>query len=148
MPISSPDLPNPGIEPGSPALQADSLTPEPPGKPWVTSTTCLTQAPGPSGPLGGARRVGRGKGGRGIHPLVSSLQGHLEVSPHRSQLLPVTVSLYPCFQGLEGATDFLLLVCSCSVTPIFATPWTIQPSRLLCPSLSPGVCSKSCPLSR
>ena len=27
------DLPNPGIEPGSPALQADSLPYEPPGKP-------------------------------------------------------------------------------------------------------------------
>ena len=26
------DLPNPGIEPGSPALQADSLPSEPPGK--------------------------------------------------------------------------------------------------------------------
>ena len=31
--ISSPgDLPNPGIEPGSPALQADALPSEPPGK--------------------------------------------------------------------------------------------------------------------
>ena len=29
------DLPNPGIEPGSPALQADSLPSEPPGKPPV-----------------------------------------------------------------------------------------------------------------
>ena len=28
------DLPHPGIEPRSPALQADSLTSEPPGKPW------------------------------------------------------------------------------------------------------------------
>ena len=27
------DLPNPGIEPGSPALKADSLPSEPPGKP-------------------------------------------------------------------------------------------------------------------
>ena len=30
---SSGDLPNPGIDPGSPALQADSLQSEPPGKP-------------------------------------------------------------------------------------------------------------------
>ena len=29
------DLPDPGIEPGSPALQADSLLPEPPGKPLL-----------------------------------------------------------------------------------------------------------------
>ena len=27
------DLPNPGIEPGSPSLQADTLPSEPPGKP-------------------------------------------------------------------------------------------------------------------
>ena len=34
LPYPSPgDLPNPGIEPGSPALQADALTSEPPGKP-------------------------------------------------------------------------------------------------------------------
>ena len=30
------DLPNPGIEPGSPALEADALTSEPPGKHQVT----------------------------------------------------------------------------------------------------------------
>ena len=30
------DLPNPGIEPRSPALQADSLVSEPPGKPVST----------------------------------------------------------------------------------------------------------------
>ena len=30
---SSGDLPNPGIKPRSPALQADALTSEPPGKP-------------------------------------------------------------------------------------------------------------------
>ena len=29
------DLPNPGVEPGSPALKADSLPSEPPGKPVV-----------------------------------------------------------------------------------------------------------------
>ena len=34
MPFPSPgDLPHPGIEPGSPALQADALLSEPPGKP-------------------------------------------------------------------------------------------------------------------
>ena len=34
VPFPSPgDLPNPGIEPGSPALQADALPFEPPGKP-------------------------------------------------------------------------------------------------------------------
>ena len=34
LPFPSPgDLPNPGIKPGSPALQADALSSEPPGKP-------------------------------------------------------------------------------------------------------------------
>ena len=33
VPLPSPgDVPNPGIEPGSPALQADALPSEPPGK--------------------------------------------------------------------------------------------------------------------
>ena len=36
------DLPNPGIEPGSPALRADTLTSEPPGKPIaLTASTQL-----------------------------------------------------------------------------------------------------------
>ena len=36
LPFPSPgDLPNPGIKPGSPALQADTLLSEPPGKPSV-----------------------------------------------------------------------------------------------------------------
>ena len=36
LPFPSPgDLPNTGIKPGFPALQADSLTSEPPGKPGI-----------------------------------------------------------------------------------------------------------------
>ena len=36
VPFPSPeDLPNPGIEPRSPALQADALLSEPPGKPFL-----------------------------------------------------------------------------------------------------------------
>ena len=39
VPQPSPgDLPDPGIEPWSPALEADALTSEPPGKPKVTLT--------------------------------------------------------------------------------------------------------------
>ena len=35
LPLPTPqDLPAPGIEPGSPAMGAGSLPPEPPGKPW------------------------------------------------------------------------------------------------------------------
>ena len=35
LPFPSPDLPDPGIKPRSPALQADSLSSEPQGKPQV-----------------------------------------------------------------------------------------------------------------
>ena len=36
LPFPSPgDLPDPGIEPGSPAFQADALTAEPPGQQWT-----------------------------------------------------------------------------------------------------------------
>ena len=46
LPFSTPeDLPNPGIEPASflsPALQADALTSEPPGKPIVNKKTFIS----------------------------------------------------------------------------------------------------------
>ena len=42
LPFPSPgDLPDPGIEPRSPALQADSLTSEPPGKPRLPLESAL-----------------------------------------------------------------------------------------------------------
>ena len=44
LPFSSPgDLPNPEIEPVSPALQADSLLSEPPGKPFMLVDVSLHQ---------------------------------------------------------------------------------------------------------
>ena len=42
LPFASPgDLPNPGIEPRSPALQADALSSEPPGKPMTNLDSIL-----------------------------------------------------------------------------------------------------------
>ena len=39
LPFPSPgDLPDPGIELGSPTLQADALTSEPPGKPMIIAS--------------------------------------------------------------------------------------------------------------
>ena len=52
LPFPSPgDFPDPGIEPGSPALQADSLSSEPPGKPKMRKCIAVashesTQVPG------------------------------------------------------------------------------------------------------
>ena len=46
LPFPSPgDLPNPGIEPGSPGLQADSLPSEPPEKPKYTQECAGVGAP-------------------------------------------------------------------------------------------------------
>ena len=43
LPVPSPgDLPNPGIEPGSPTFQADALTSEPPGTPLNHPSGLLT----------------------------------------------------------------------------------------------------------
>ena len=45
LPLPSPgDLPDPEIEPGSPALEGDALTSEPPGKPVMT-TIAIYYAP-------------------------------------------------------------------------------------------------------
>ena len=38
------DLPDPGIEPGSPTLQADALPSEPPGKPRFVNSSIETAA--------------------------------------------------------------------------------------------------------
>ena len=49
LPFPSPgDLPNPGMEPVSPALQADSLPSELPGKPWGNSQPITSRKMGTS----------------------------------------------------------------------------------------------------
>ena len=46
LPFPSPgNLPNPGIEPGSPALQADSSSSEPPGEPFISEVKKLGGTP-------------------------------------------------------------------------------------------------------
>ena len=55
LPFPSPgDLPNPGIEPGSCALQADSLPFDPPGKPNTMYKSRLSCVVGQSGGQAGA----------------------------------------------------------------------------------------------
>ena len=45
LPFPSPgDLPDPGMEPRSPALEADALTSEPPGKPTQNEDVCILQS--------------------------------------------------------------------------------------------------------
>ena len=70
LPFPSPgDLPNPGIEPGSPALQTDALPSEPPGKPLNLLKWPVTRVePGwglETKGLKMAKGVGEGNGERG-----------------------------------------------------------------------------------
>ena len=44
--------------------------------------------------------------------------------------------------------DNLSLLFSCSIVSDFLWPHEMQHTRLPCPSLSPGICSNSCPLSQ
>ena len=46
--------------------------------------------------------------------------------------------------------EIVLYICFCSVAKMCVTlqPHEVQQARLSCPSLSPGVCSNSCPLSQ
>ena len=47
LPFPSPgDLPNPGIEPGSPALEADALTSEPPNKQTIKKAPTINMVQG------------------------------------------------------------------------------------------------------
>jgi len=48
----------------------------------------------------------------------------------------------------KSCTDVLWLLSSCSAVSDFLRPHGLQHARLPCPSVSPGVCSNSCPLSR
>ena len=51
------DLPNPGIEPGSPALQADSLLSEPQGKPFPWIRPCYLPLTDPYNYIGSTQRI-------------------------------------------------------------------------------------------
>ena len=69
LPFPSPgDLPNPGIEPRSPALQVDSLPAEPPGKPGSDGKESACNA----GDLGSIPGLGRSPGEGHCNPLQYS----------------------------------------------------------------------------
>ena len=59
--------------------------------------------------------------------------------------LLITSSLYHPLSQIEPA--FLICCCSVPVMFDFLQPHGLQHPRLRCPSLSPGACSSSCPLS-
>ena len=53
------------------------------------------------------------------------------------------------FSGREKEEKNLPMICCCSVTQLCPTvqPYGLQHARLPCPSLSPKVCSNSCPMN-
>ena len=56
-------------------------------------------------------------------------------------------STFPCVTQWILVTCFINSCCSVAQLCLTATPWTAA-CRLACPSLFPGVCSNSCPLSQ
>ena len=114
------DLPNPVLKPGSPLLQADSLSSEPPGKPKLL-----------------------------CYPLVIRVNCKFSLSLYFFfsfcilwwfQRTMLCVCWFFCLE-----VSFLfhsgLLSFSCLVVSDFLWPHGLQHARLACPSLSPKVCS-------
>ena len=103
LPFPSPgDLPDPGIEPRSPTLQADALTSAPPGKPLNTrikdfkgGKEARLKEEGGGGGRGGAKGVAlqtspatyRYPGIMGLFPGPPE-KGGLELGPARNQTRP------------------------------------------------------------
>ena len=130
MPLPSlTDLPNPGIEPKSPVLQADSLPSEPPGKPTNTEVSSLTLLQGnlpnpgiePGSPALQVDSLPAEPPGK---PLLSIVHDKSEAHPLRfyrvNQLSSWTLSLslslslwhevgYRVFYPADSATFFQLL---------------------------------------
>ena len=75
-------------------------------------------------------------------PKLVSLDQNQGVSRSMPSLEVVGENLFLVSSGLW------LLLFNCSAVSDSLRPHGLQHTRLLCPSLSPGVCSDSCPLSR
>ena len=56
--------------------------------------------------------------------------------------------IWPWVEGQKEGTGSLCSSCSVAQLCLTLQPHGLQHARLPCPSLSPGVCSNSCPLSR
>ena len=84
LPFPSPgDLPNPGIEPTSPALAGGFSTTEPPGKPsgkYSSNLTKLTQFK-PPGMMSGEQRQGTASRQRGITLVKVQMYKHSKLFP-------------------------------------------------------------------
>ena len=149
LPFPSPgDLPDPGIKSGSPALQADALLSEPPGK-----------IPPASKPLPrdvAYRRTISPSPGSKLSPI--SLSFHLSPVPrntpryNKKKKKKEKIALHRSTLPKAGETQIqkITSVSSCSYSVMSNSLWPhgLQHTRLPCPLPTPGACSNSCPLSR
>ena len=107
QPFPSPgDLPNPGIEPGSPALGADSLPAEPPGKPKNTGMGSLSL----------------------LQQIFPSQESNWDLLHYRWILYQLSYQGRPKIKAC--------CCCCCCVASVMSDsvrPHRRQPTRLLCP---------------
>ena len=123
---SSSDLPNPGIEPKSPVLQADSLPAEAPGNEDQTGKICgqfnasseMQCRSGPPHLFVGLEIQSSEDGGVGqrVRRQVSAISWELREG--------LAVGLHPCRQANSGLTGLVVVVQSLSRVQLFVTPWT------------------------
>ena len=126
------DLPNPGLEPGSPALQTDALPSEPPGK-WE-KVSIYPNLPAHTWRSQNLRRDPS-------HPIARALP-NIEVGPVWG---PSSDWSAHCRIALKQPTGLLFNHPAGSDS---LPPHELQHTRPPCPSPSPRVCPSSCPLSR
>ena len=99
LPFPSPaDLPDPGIEPGSPALQADALPSEPPGKPNMPILGQNCESPVPTALVGDGAHISLGNDS--FTPRISHLLFVLRI-PHSLRGLEGVGQLF--WETLQGA---------------------------------------------
>ena len=162
------DLPDPGTEPGSPALQADALSSEPPGKlarMTALNFRCLSLFSGRR-PFNQTLTCGSFLGMSQIPSTVPHAWQGTHTQPSEWSCCSPSLDLrfpgpYLMPLGDGGGAHlaqlsqrnpclsfpFSLLLFSGSVMSQSSQPHGLQHTRLPCPSPSPGICSDSWTLS-
>ena len=81
----------------------------------------------------------------GIEPKSPTLQGHsLPAEPQKTPEIPKVLEAL----GRDRGEDYVYLCWSATQLCLILQPHGLQHTSLPCPSVCPGVCSNSCPLSQ
>ena len=162
--LSPGDLPNPGIEPGSPALQADSLLTELQGKPFVLYGSLISNSSKAECLLLNQIPISLSGNTASPYPADSKLMTYPGLPPLLQWVHPTCHQCHPVPLPLLFETNFTpipdslcLVLYPCSPCPVHLSssvvsdslrPHGRQHTRPACPSPTPGVYPNSCPLSR